>query len=471
VTQKLHPGPHPDADQLCIFVEGADTSGEHQQVLAHLAECDECRDTVFLMQRSVETLSPATEVSKGWVWQRWLLPASLAGAALAVVIALLVYVRPGNKVPAGIQQSAALEQHETGQLGPPLVPSENPGQSEQREKAKKGLNLGQTATSTARQEPGTAAESKVTNGGSNPAKDTSNPGSDTQLTIQSTEAIPSESAAPKPATQPGSEINSTVVQQLPLNGRNFESLPPPPSQPHAQAATQQDGLETQQNLPALRVERSGGQDETLSGVSGRVTDMSGGVIPQATVALRDASGSTRQIATDGDGSFRLTGMPAGHYDLTVTARGFKSSQQPIDLKPSQMAMLQPVLAPGETSQTVMVTESAPLVETTSSSLASTIEELPIPLPGATSVSLGKQTLSLGSDGNLFVSRNKGKSWKKVHPQWSGKAVRVNLTSPDGDIAGRTTETSGSQSNQSLFQLTTESGAQWTSKDGTHWRQK
>jgi hypothetical protein len=221
----------------------------------------------------------------------------------------------------------------------------------------------------------------------------------------------------------------------------------------------------------LRVERSSAQDETLSGVSGRVTDITGAVIPNATVALRDASGSTRQIATGADGGFRLTGVPAGHYDLTVTAAGFRSNQQSIDLKPSEVAVLQPVLAVGETTQTVEVTASAPLIEADSASVAAITANLPLRLPVASSVSLGKRILSLDGAGSLFVSRNAGKSWKKVHPQWSGKAVRVDLTRPEAAAAKTTTETSGLQSAPSVFQLTTDSGAQWTSKDGTHWRQK
>jgi hypothetical protein len=59
VNQKLQPGLHPDADQLSIFVEGATTEREHERMLAHLAECDECREAVFLMRKPEETPTPA----------------------------------------------------------------------------------------------------------------------------------------------------------------------------------------------------------------------------------------------------------------------------------------------------------------------------------------------------------------------------------------------------------------------------
>jgi hypothetical protein len=253
---------------------------------------------------------------------------------------------------------------------------------------------------------------------------------------------------------------------MPLNGRNITNLQS--LAPEAQTATQQDRSAAQQSLPALRVERPGGQNDTLSGVSGRVTDASGAVIPKATVALRDGSGSTRQTATGTDGSFQLTDMPAGRYELTVTAPGFKSNQQSIDLKPSELAMLQPVLAVGAATETVTVTSSAPLLQTESASVSSVTAELPSRLPVASSVSLGKRILSLDLAGSLFLSPNAGKSWKKVNPQWAGKAVTIDIEAAEPNEAQPTSETSGQKNPKSVFQLTTDAGAQWISKDGMHW---
>jgi Carboxypeptidase regulatory-like domain len=435
-------------------------------MLAHLAECQECRDVVFLMRRPVETASVAAEVSKGWVWQRWLLPAGLAGAALAGLALLLIYLRPSATVPENVRQSAEVQQPEIAAPGTPLAQSGNSAPVAQAENDKNPLS--RVATSTAKQKSEGAAALKAPDVGSHPASaDVANPETETRLSSGSTAAIAGAAAAPKP----GSDLNSAVAQELPQTGRNITNLQPPPSQPRAQAATPQDNLETQQNLRALRVERDSGQDETLSGVSGRVTDVTGGVIPKATVVLRDASGNTRQIATGADGSFRLTGVSAGHYDLTVTAPGFRSNQQSIDLKSNEVAMLQPVLAPGATTQTVVVTESVPSIATDSASVAAIAANLPSRLPVASSVSLGKRILSLDGAGSLFLSRNAGKSWKKVHPQWSGKAARINLIAAEAGSAKGKSEAPGVESTPSVFQLTTDSGAQWTSKDGTHWRQK
>ena len=69
-------GIHPDADQLSVFVEGAATSTEHERMLAHLAECAECRKAVFFMQPHYETQRSCEDSGK-----RMDMGAALAGRA------------------------------------------------------------------------------------------------------------------------------------------------------------------------------------------------------------------------------------------------------------------------------------------------------------------------------------------------------------------------------------------------------
>jgi hypothetical protein len=222
----------------------------------------------------------------------------------------------------------------------------------------------------------------------------------------------------------------------------------------------------------LKIEGAGGRDATLAGVSGRVTDPSGAVVAGATITLRDASGKTRQTTTGIDGSFHLTELPAGRYDLMATATGFKAKQQSIELHASEVAMIQPVLDVGTASETVAVTGAAPTLETDSASV-SRIMPLPSGLPVAQTVSLGKRSLSLDSAGNLFLSRNGGKKWKKIDPKWTGKAVHIELKQPSdsGSSPQRGLAPPSSVSAISVFQLTTDAGAIWTSKDGKHWHQQ
>lgn len=474
MNQKLHPGPHPDADQLNVFVEGADTAREREQTLAHLAECEECRDVVFLMQRPMETSSPAKEMPKERPWQRWFVPAALAGTALAGLAVVLIYVRPWTRVPGSSRQGVAIEKPETAAPATPLVPSGNAAPTAEQQRAENGLATGAAGASAAPQGLGPVAASKTPKATHHPAsgRGAIQP-TDTVVVAGSAATTPEAGAAPKAAQL---DANAAAVQQLPLSGRNAMNLPAPaPSGGAGAAAATDSALEAQQNPPALRVESSNSQGQTalalvgsLSAVSGRVTDASGGAVAGATVALRDASGSTRQAATGSDGSFRLVGIPAGHYDLTVTALGFNSNQQSIDLKPSELATLQPILAVGSVTETVEVTARAPALETDSTGAVSRTE-LPSRLPIISSVSLGKRMLSLDGAGSLFLSRNAGKSWKKVHPQWTGKPVGIAVSAAQAVEAKDKGETSSSETPPRVFRLTTGLGAQWTSKDGTHWR--
>lgn len=451
MNQNLQPGLHPDPDQLSIFVEGAATEWERERMLAHLAECEECRDAVFLMRGPEKTPDAQEAAPREWIWRRWLLPAGLAAAAVACGLTVMLVHVSSHRGIGGSGQIAVVQKPESPKEEKATAPTGRSAPATQPEERTGSPRQGEAASHTVLRERGGAAESNAP---------------------RTRSAVPPNSLAEKTQTGPATTsstppgVNSATATEIPLNGRNVTNLQS--LAPGAQAATPQDHSEAQQSLPTLRVERPTGQNDTLSGVSGRVTDASGAVIPKATVALRDGSGSTRQTATGADGSFQLTDLPAGQYELTVTAPGFKSNQQSIDLKPSELAMLQPVLAVGAATETVTVTSSAPLLQTESASISSVAAELPSRLPVASSVSLGKRILSLDRAGSLFVSHNAGKSWKRVNPQWAGKAVTIDIETAEPNETQRTSEISSPKNPKSVFQLTTDAGAQWISEDGTHW---
>jgi hypothetical protein len=284
-------------------------------------------------------------------------------------------------------------------------------------------------------------------------------------------AAPSASAPVAGVAGVSGGISSGTVSDLPLSGRNFtelQQLTPGVTK----GGASQNSLALKKELPALEIEGAGARDATLGGVSGRVTDRTGAVVAGATITLRDASGKTRQTTTGTDGSFHLTELPAGRYDLMATATGFKTNQQSIELKAREVAMMQPVLDAETVSEAVEVSGAAPMLETESASV-SRIMPVPSGLPVAATVSHGKRFLSLDSAGNLFLSRNGGKKWKKINPRWAGKAVRIELKPPSdiGSSPKRDNETPGSVNATDAFQLTTDAGAIWTSKDGTHWHQQ
>jgi hypothetical protein len=462
VNGDFQTGTHPDADQLSVFVEGAATAREHERMLAHLAECAECRNAVFLMQPHEETQAATATPVKGWIWRR-LLPVGLPAAALACgLIAVLISIRPRGSAPEVLQQNASVRRPEIQLHETTVAPAINSETVARSGRSKKTFERNAAAPNLSRQE--------------NHAEPGSNlPKSKSHQIAANLESPQTRAAAPAPVAQGG------VVGGVPGGvGRGGAFR-----QQASQAAASQNGLAEKKDLPPLGVERASEQDATLAGLSGRITDRSGAIVAGATITLRDASGKTRQTTTGTDGSFHLTGLPAGQYELIATARGFMTNQESIELKPSELAKLQPVLDVGATSEAVTVEaeSAAQQVQTESASMAGQVvaempgvgRVIPVPsgLPVAATVSHGKRFLSLDSAGNLFLSRNGGKKWKKINPRWAGKAVRIELTPAyTSEVPPeRQNETSGPASAVAVFQLTTDADAVWTSKDGAHWHQQ
>ena len=482
MNRNLQPGIHPDADQLSMFIEGAATAREQERMLAHLAECAECRKAAFLMQPHEEIERATATPVKRWVWRR-LVPIGLPAAAIACgLIAVFIYIRPHSAAPPTPQQIASVRQPEIEHPRTTIAPTTNSERVAQSGGPQSSFAPGAAATDV-------SGRKKLVAGGLNLPKSKSDQATE-NVAPQTTVAAPSASGPVADAATVSGGIGSGTISNLPLNGRNVMDLQQLSTPADTKGAASQHSLAKKEDLPALEVERASGQNETLAGVSGRITDRSGAVIPGAAVTLRDGTGKTRQTTTSGDGSFHLTELPAGRYEVIATARGFKTIEQSIQLNPSQLAMLQPVLDIGMASEQVTVEAGAQAVDTEDASLSQNVDARVVGGNGnglphnvyarvfggngdGHSVSHGKRFLSLDSTGNLFLSRNGGKKWKKIRPQWTGKAVRIELTpayrseappKPKKDMLGQASEVA-------VFLLTTDAGAVWTSKDGTHWHQQ
>src|SRR5690349_1777855 len=69
--------------------------------------------------------------------------------------------------------------------------------------------------------------------------------------------------------------------------------------------------------------------QTVSGtLSGRVIDPTGAVVPGVVVVAKDSdTGLVRQAKTDSEGSYLLSFLPLGTYQLTASASGFSTVQK------------------------------------------------------------------------------------------------------------------------------------------------
>src|SRR5579872_2706738 len=119
-------------------------------------------------------------------------------------------------------------------------------------------------------------------------------------------------------------------------------------------------------------------------LTGTVTDQSGGVVPNATVAiLNTATGETRNVTTNADGIYSAPNLNPGTYSVTATASGFsKLVQSGVVLTVGATQTLNLSMQVGQSSQTVEVTAEAPTVNLANAEIGAltteaAIKELPL----------------------------------------------------------------------------------------------
>jgi NADP-dependent 3-hydroxy acid dehydrogenase YdfG len=91
-------------------------------------------------------------------------------------------------------------------------------------------------------------------------------------------------------------------------------------------------------------------------ISGTVTDTTAAVVPQVKVAARNlATNVLRTTSTDGSGSYRITSLAPGIYDVLVERSGFKTVQYShVELTVGQVQNLSPTIVPSATAETITV---------------------------------------------------------------------------------------------------------------------
>lgn len=94
----------------------------------------------------------------------------------------------------------------------------------------------------------------------------------------------------------------------------------------------------------------------LATLKGVVTDPSGASVPGATVTLT-GNGSTRQVKADGVGQYTIPGLPAGAYDIRVSARGFAEYQtQALQISGGQATFDVPLTVASEAASVTVSTD-------------------------------------------------------------------------------------------------------------------
>ena len=109
------------------------------------------------------------------------------------------------------------------------------------------------------------------------------------------------------------------------------------------------------------------QSLTTGDIAGVVTDPSGAVVPGATVTLTSLdTGSTQSNTTNQNGGYRFSLLKPGRYTVSATKTGFQTSEREIAAAVSQVVTADLMLQVGQATQTVQVSETAPLINPESS---------------------------------------------------------------------------------------------------------
>ena len=118
---------------------------------------------------------------------------------------------------------------------------------------------------------------------------------------------------------------------------------------------------------------------TTGRILGTVSDQSGANVAGAAVVVTDVQrGATRAVATDDSGNYVVPQLQPGVYKVRAEAKGFKTVERVnIVVEVAQDVRVDVTLPTGQVSETVVVTEEVPLVNTTSSTLGGTLSNAEI----------------------------------------------------------------------------------------------
>jgi hypothetical protein len=109
------------------------------------------------------------------------------------------------------------------------------------------------------------------------------------------------------------------------------------------------------------------------GISGRISDATGGVLPGVTVtATNKATGVSRTTTSSATGDFSIPDLQLGMYTIEATLQGFQTVKTEIEVNVSQVASIDFKMGVSQVAETVMVTATALTLDTVSTSLSNVV---------------------------------------------------------------------------------------------------
>ena len=119
-----------------------------------------------------------------------------------------------------------------------------------------------------------------------------------------------------------------------------------------------------------------GAQGTGATIAGTIVDSTKGALPGATVTIRQIeTGAKRTTVTDGQGRFQAPSLEPGTFEVVVELSGFQTSvRDGLRLSVGQHVVVNLVMQVGQIGERIVVSGSAPLVETTRSGLTALVDE-------------------------------------------------------------------------------------------------
>jgi len=146
-------------------------------------------------------------------------------------------------------------------------------------------------------------------------------------------------------------------------------------------------------------------------ITGTISDPAGALVAGAAVEARNvATGSVFPVASSATGNYTIANLPAGDYELTVTVAGFKKFVRTgLVVQVAGTLRVDATLEVGAATESVTVTELAPLLKTEGGEVASniptnTLNNLPILTLSGAAAGFGSAS-SLGNIRNPLASVN------------------------------------------------------------------
>jgi hypothetical protein len=109
------------------------------------------------------------------------------------------------------------------------------------------------------------------------------------------------------------------------------------------------------------------------GISGRVADSTGAVLPGVTVtATNDATGVARTTVTSAGGDFSVPDLQLGMYTVEAALQGFQTLRTKVEVTVSQIASVELKMGLSQVAETINVVASSLMLDTVSTALSNVV---------------------------------------------------------------------------------------------------